>query len=116
MIARGTTFWAWGESEWKSLICANTAAFGQRYRTRGQFRKYFLPIAYLFSEITDLHIFGRFYQVRMANHVFNPEIVKDSIARVSGELIKWGHGKGRVMECIHGAVCETLLSSRAKVL
>jgi len=116
MIARETTFWAWGESEWKSLICANTAAFGQRYRTRGQFRKYFLPIAYLFSEITDLHIFGRFYQARMANHVFNPEIVKDSIARISGELIKWGYGKGRVVECIHGAVCETLLANRSPYL
>jgi integrase len=116
MIAQETSFWAWEEFAWQTLICSDKEAFAQRYHTFGQLRRYFLPIAYLLSDITDLHIFGRFYQVRLAKQVFVPAAVEQAITCVSSTLLQWGYGAGHVTQCIHCVVCEALLMNRSPYL
>jgi integrase len=113
MHHRGRSFWAWSRETWVELIGYNAWTFRQGHRRSGDLRPQLMAVAYLLTNIADLHLSCHINHCAFARKIFGAAAIEEAVGRVSGELRQWGHGAWRVSRHIEPALSAVLLLNRS---
>ena len=111
MDHRGTTFWAWTDVEWQSVLTTPPMV-----ASLSSARPYVVGAAYLLGGFTHLHQIGVFAATQLAHAVFGPERVHAAAARIQETLTSWGYAPAYLGRQQPTLVAIMLLLNRSPVL
>ena len=118
MHERGTSYWAWSEEEWITLIQSlHHSRQGYAQRVNVQLRYQLLVIAYCLGPQTDffLPLLSKLSSFSLACYLFGKEPLEAAVERVCGLLQTWGYEVEVPTQRRHlmTAIAELLLATRS---
>jgi integrase len=117
--AVGRSWWSWTPADWRELIGGNATLFRAAipWRASTTVRPFVIALAYLLGGFDQFHTIGMFDRLYLAELVFGPSIVDDTLAKVASLLGSWGYrghnGTGRPLP---GAFSQFLLLNRSPLM
>jgi integrase len=111
----GSAYWAWSMVTWVRILGATQRAFRAVHPAwvDRQVRHYLIALPYLLGCLTDLRPLGNYKRVALAEKVFGPARVADTVARVAGVLVGWGYLNAQTGRPFPRILCEVLLLNRS---
>jgi integrase len=110
-----STYWAWSMATWVHILGATQRAFRALHPAwvDRQVRHYLIALPYLLGCLTDLRPLGNYKRVALAEKVFGPARVADTVARVAGVLVGWGYLNAQTGRPFPRILCEVFLLNRS---
>ena len=112
MTTRRTSFWSWGTAEWVSILGRSYVEYEDGY-VFGECRNYLIAFAYIISDCTDIHVFGRMAVNVLAERVFGKPAIETAHSRIRGALQQIGYGNSVGLKVVPTAICKVLLANRS---
>jgi integrase len=122
MHARSTSYWAWSEEIWTTLLARAFARFRHSYspQTYRRVRFQLMIVAYVIGPQTDffLPLLGDISPLALAAHLFGKEPLQSSVEQLRTALSGWGYDYGdpSKQRCLATTIAEIMLVNRSALL
>jgi hypothetical protein len=93
MLERQTSFWAWDQETWSSLLCPTFRDFVERYHTQLGVRKQVCFISYLVGGPKTFIAVDLSQPIEFAIKIFGQDQLEEAINRVRDELLRLGYSR-----------------------